>query len=268
VPDQCVVSLPGCVSISGWAESAFTSGTEWAVSFALAGESGVLQQVRQLVGQMEALGEGMDTPTAANREILFMQLLVLLRKSSLMEAATDNDARLNLLMAWLEDNFADEVCWEALAEKFSLSLRTLHRQLKQQTGLTPQRYLNRLRLIKARHLLRHSDDSVTDIAYLCGFGDSNHFSTLFRREFKWSPRDIRQGAISLWQAASSNAKAINVFIAESQIIMFLNAGWRLRLIRPTDYVTRSRHPAGNIVMANHLVLLKSDFLRMNSRLSP
>ncbi|MCD9265000.1 HTH-type transcriptional activator RhaS [Citrobacter freundii] len=154
---------------------------------------GVLQQVRHLVGQMETLGEEMDTPTAANREILFMQLLVLLCKSSLMEAATDNDARLNLLMAWLEDNFAEEVCWEALAEKFSLSLRTLHRQLKQQTGLTPQRYLNRLRLIKARHLLRHSDDSVTDIAYLCGFGDSNHFSTLFRREFEWSPRDIRQG---------------------------------------------------------------------------
>ncbi|MDI5454444.1 helix-turn-helix domain-containing protein, partial [Salmonella enterica subsp. enterica serovar Cerro] len=42
----------------------------------------------------------------------------------------------------------------------SLSLRTLHRQLKQHTGLTPQRYLNRLRLIKARHLLRHSDHSV------------------------------------------------------------------------------------------------------------
>lgn len=54
---------------------------------------GVLQQVRHLVGQMETLGEEMDTPTAANREILFMQLLVLLRKSSLMEAATDNDAR-------------------------------------------------------------------------------------------------------------------------------------------------------------------------------
>lgn len=49
-----------------------------------------------------------------------MQLLVLLRKSSLMEAATDNDARLNLLMAWLEDNFAEEVCWEALVEVFAL----------------------------------------------------------------------------------------------------------------------------------------------------
>lgn len=102
-------------------------------------------------------------------------------------------SRLNLLLAWLEDHFADEVNWDAVADQFSLSLRTLHRQLKQQTGLTPQRYLNRLRLMKARHLLRHSEASVTDIAYRCGFSDSNHFSTLFRREFNWSPRDIRQG---------------------------------------------------------------------------
>ncbi|KXA02806.1 transcriptional activator RhaS [Citrobacter koseri] len=158
-----------------------------------------LQQVRQLVAQMENAGDEMDTPAVANREILFMQLLVLLRKSSLMEGAANNDARLNQLLAWLEDHFAEEVCWESIADKFSLSLRTLHRQLKQQTGLTPQRYLNRLRLIKARHLLRHSDESVTDIAYRCGFGDSNHFSTLFRREFDWSPRDIRQGRDALLQ---------------------------------------------------------------------
>lgn len=72
-----------------------------------------------------------------------------------------------------------DVCWEEVAAQFSLSLRTLHRQLKQQTGLMPQRYLNRVRLMKARHLLRHSDDSVTDIAYHCGFGDSNHFFDAF-----------------------------------------------------------------------------------------
>ena len=153
----------------------------------------VLQQVHEIIGQMEAVGEEMDMATTANREILFMQLLVLLRKSSLAEGAMSNDARLNQLISWLEDHFAEEVCWESLADQFTLSLRTLYRQLKQYTGLTPQRYLNRLRLIKARHMLRHSDDSVTDIAFRCGFGDSNHFSTLFRREFDWSPRDIRQG---------------------------------------------------------------------------
>lgn len=153
----------------------------------------VLQQVRVLIEKFEQIGEATDTHAVANREILFMQLLVLLRKGSMMEGVTNSEGRLNQLMAWLEDHFAEDICWEQLASQFTLSLRTLHRQLKQQTGMTPQRYLNRLRLIKARHLLRHSEESVTNVAFQCGFGDSNHFSTLFKREFSWSPREIRQG---------------------------------------------------------------------------
>jgi AraC family L-rhamnose operon regulatory protein RhaS len=141
---------------------------------------------------MEQSQDGQEMHALATREMLFMQLLVALRRSNPVEGES-SEARLNQLMAWLEEHFAEDICWEMLASHFSLSLRTLHRQLKQRTGQTPQRYLNRLRLIKARHLLRHSDESVTDIAYRCGFGDSNHFSTLFRREFSWSPRDIRQG---------------------------------------------------------------------------
>ncbi|WP_058910763.1 HTH-type transcriptional activator RhaS [Entomohabitans teleogrylli] len=152
---------------------------------------GVMQQVRYLVEQLEAPLESSEPGAVALREILFMQLLVLLRKGGLAEGPEEDGGRLNHLLAWLEENFAEAICWEALAERFSLSLRTLHRQLKQQTGLTPQRYLNRLRLGKAHHLLRHSDASVTEIAFQCGFGDSNHFSTLFRREYAWSPRDVR-----------------------------------------------------------------------------
>lgn len=152
-----------------------------------------LQQVRQIVSRMETLDDSSELHAVADRELLFMQLLVALRRGSLVAESANNDVRLNQLLAWLEDHFAEEICWESVAESFSLSLRTLHRQLKQHTGLTPQRYLNRVRLTRARHLLRHSDDSVTDIAFRCGFGDSNHFSTLFRREFSWSPRDIRQG---------------------------------------------------------------------------
>jgi AraC family transcriptional regulator, L-rhamnose operon regulatory protein RhaS len=158
----------------------------------------VLQQARPIIDQMAQCRDD-NIHAIASREVLFMQLLVLLRQSCLDDNFVENNMQINHLMMWLEDNFADDVNWEQLADKFSLSLRTLHRQIKQHTGLTPQRYLNRVRLIKARHLLRHSDDSVTDIAFRCGFGDSNHFSTLFRREFDWSPRDIRQGRDTLLQ---------------------------------------------------------------------
>lgn len=131
----------------------------------------------------------------ARQEQLFLQLLVLLRQACRDEAAQDQEARLHRLLDWLNDHYSEEVAWEALADRFSLSLRTLHRQMKQQTGSTPQRYLNRLRLLQARHLLRHSDMRITDIAFQCGFGDSNHFSTLFRREFGYAPRAERQNML-------------------------------------------------------------------------
>ncbi|EOC0121172.1 HTH-type transcriptional activator RhaS [Cronobacter sakazakii] len=152
-----------------------------------------LHQARPLVGQLEALRESSDVHAIASMEMLFMQLLILLRSGAHAQGDGRPDERLNQLIAWLEEHYAEEICWEQLADHHRLSLHTLHRQLKQRTGLTPQRYLNRLRLMKARYLLRHSEESVTDIAYQCGFGDSNHFSTLFRREFSWSPREIRQG---------------------------------------------------------------------------
>lgn len=166
--------------------------------------------MRQLVKQLAQSEGGQETYAIASRELLFMQLLVLLRRSSLVEGLENNDARLNHLMAWLEDHFTEDVCWETLADDFSLSLRTLHRQLKQHTGLTPQRYLNRLRLIKARHLLRHTDESVTDIAYCCGFGDSNHFQRCFAGNL------AGRRAISVRERMlhSSNANAITVLLPQ------------------------------------------------------
>lgn len=154
--------------------------------------SKVLGQTRQLINEMKKDRLPLCVETQAEQEMRFMQLLLLLRRGCSEQQGGDQYDRMHGLLDWLADHFHEEIDWEMLAEQFSLSLRTLHRQLKQQTGSTPQRYLNRLRLLQARHLLRHSEMRITDIAFHCGFGDSNHFSTLFKREFGTSPRTIRQ----------------------------------------------------------------------------
>lgn len=152
----------------------------------------VLAQAKALIDDLGKSPDGADWENQADQEMRFMQLLVLLRRGCSELPGDDQDGRMRGLLNWLAEHFSEEIDWEALATRFSLSLRTLHRQLKQQTGSTPQRYLNQLRLLQARHLLRHSEMRITDIAYQCGFGDSNHFSTLFKREFGTSPRTIRQ----------------------------------------------------------------------------
>lgn len=152
----------------------------------------VLAQAKALIDDLGTSPDRADWENQAEQEMRFMQLLVLLRRGCSELPGDDQDGRMRGLLNWLAEHFSEEIDWEALATRFSLSLRTLHRQLKQQTGSTPQRYLNQLRLLQARHLLRHSEMRITDIAYQCGFGDSNHFSTLFKREFGTSPRTIRQ----------------------------------------------------------------------------
>ncbi len=61
-------------------------------------------KVRQLVGLMEHAGDGYGCACRGESRNFVCMLLVLLRRSSLMEGATNNDGRLNQLVAWLEDH--------------------------------------------------------------------------------------------------------------------------------------------------------------------
>jgi AraC-like DNA-binding protein len=54
----------------------------------------------------------------------------------------------------------------------------------------------RLRINHAVHLLRHSNQSITEIAFEVGFNDSNYFSRQFAKEMGVGPRAYRQQFIT------------------------------------------------------------------------
>lgn len=155
-----------------------------------------MQQLKTLLERLAMLANR-DTPEdIAASESVFLQILVLLRQKAFqMQGDGSAQTGVQALLGWLQQNYCEEVNWGELAGRFSLPLRTLHRQLKQNTGMTPQRYLNRLRLLEARRRLQQSDDSITTIAHACGFSDSNHFSTQFRKAFAIAPKSVRQHAV-------------------------------------------------------------------------
>lgn len=153
---------------------------------------GALQEARRHIQTLAQLAADPSDAGVAASEGQFLQLLLLLHRSCCQQGATGGrDANVQALLRWLDGNFTEEVDWGELADRYSLALRTLHRQVKQHTSMTPQRYLNRLRLLEARRRLFQTDQSITQIAHECGFGDSNHFSTQFRREFAVSPKMMR-----------------------------------------------------------------------------
>ncbi|WP_413737083.1 HTH-type transcriptional activator RhaS [Sodalis sp. RH21] len=154
-----------------------------------------MQLAKQYIHTLSELTADSSPEGIAASEGQFLQLLIMLRHGCFQNGGEDGsrEQRLQELLRWLQHNFYNDIDWLVLAEQFSLPLRTLHRQLKQRTGMTPQRYLNRLRLLEARKRLLQSDKTITEIAHACGFSDSNHFSTQFRREFSHSPKMLRSG---------------------------------------------------------------------------
>jgi AraC family L-rhamnose operon transcriptional activator RhaR/AraC family L-rhamnose operon regulatory protein RhaS len=55
-----------------------------------------------------------------------------------------------------------------------------------------QAKINQIRLEKAKRLLSVTNESVTRIAFLLGFSDSNYFSVYFKKHTGLSPREYRK----------------------------------------------------------------------------
>jgi transcriptional regulator GlxA family with amidase domain len=68
-----------------------------------------------------------------------------------------------------------------------LSGRKLERLFKKHLNTTPKTYYTGLRLQKARELLFHTNMSLAEICFACGFNSQTHFSKSYRAKFGVSP---------------------------------------------------------------------------------
>lgn len=78
-----------------------------------------------------------------------------------------------------------------IPEKLGMSRRNFFRQMKEQTGLTPNQYLREVRLQKAREFLETAQYStVKEICYAVGFIKVSYFSELYKKRFGKSPMEL------------------------------------------------------------------------------
>jgi transcriptional regulator GlxA family with amidase domain len=80
-----------------------------------------------------------------------------------------------------------------LTEKTGYHPVHLGRLFKQQKGVTPREYQRRLKINRAKDLLRHTNLSLTAIAAQCGFSSLALFSRTFRQMEGMSPTEYITG---------------------------------------------------------------------------
>jgi AraC family transcriptional regulator len=107
------------------------------------------------------------------------------------DTITGYQSRIQRVLALLSSRLSENFSLERLASEAALSPYHFHRVWRGVTGEPIGETVRRLRMESARHALRYSRTSITQIALESGFGSSQSFSRAFRTINGIAPREYR-----------------------------------------------------------------------------
>lgn len=116
--------------------------------------------------------------------------------------------RMQQVCNYINTRLGAEIDRTQLARKANLSEGAFSRFFKLRTGKTLPRYINELRVGRARRLLTEADGKITDVALDCGFTNLANFNRRFREIVGVPPSHYRKLALSRFKAAANAASAI------------------------------------------------------------
>lgn len=112
--------------------------------------------------------------------------------SAQLAAQTAQRAPLREVQQWITEHPGDDLSVGSLAARARLSPRHFARAFQAETGMTPGRYVDRIRLEHARRLLEDTADGVEEISRACGYGTPEAMRRAFVKALGSAPAEYRR----------------------------------------------------------------------------
>lgn len=112
--------------------------------------------------------------------------------SAQLTAQTARREPLREVQHWITEHPGEDLSVDSLAARARLSPRHFARAFQAETGMTPGRYVDRVRLEQARRLLEDTTDGVTGIARSCGYGTPEAMRRAFLKAVGTGPAEYRR----------------------------------------------------------------------------
>ncbi len=113
--------------------------------------------------------------------------------SALLELDARSD-RVQMALAYAQENLASDLSVERLAEAAHLSPRQFSRVFREETGQSPAKAVERLRVEAARLMMETTRHPIEVIARETGFGDRERMRQAFLRAFGQARQTIQRAA--------------------------------------------------------------------------
>ncbi|MCX8130455.1 MAG: AraC family transcriptional regulator [Clostridia bacterium] len=96
------------------------------------------------------------------------------------------------VVEYIKHNFQNKLTLSNLAELAGLSPNHLHKVFTRTLGITPNEFITKIRLEKAKELLVKTSLPISNIALNCGFENTPYFSFLFKKQLSFTPGEFRK----------------------------------------------------------------------------
>ena len=121
---------------------------------------------------------------------------------------TWSEKKAQSLLAELSSTCDQQWTLKQMAERCGIQRTRLNTVFQKLTGCTPMEYLTRLRMERAKTLLRETEIKIIDIAFECGFSSSQYFANTFKTATGMTPSDYRTHCTGL--TADELRKWVNI----------------------------------------------------------
>jgi AraC family transcriptional regulator len=95
------------------------------------------------------------------------------------------------ILEYIDAHLSQDIKLADLAALLDMSQFHFSHMFKRSLGMAPYQYLLQQRIERAKQLLKKSDQSISDIAFLCGFNSHSHLSKQFRQLTGMTPTAYR-----------------------------------------------------------------------------
>lgn len=115
-----------------------------------------------------------------------------LLSDSMIDTTAAQNERFNGVIDYIREHYQEYITLGQMAELTHLSEGQFCRLFKSFTGMSPNQYLIRYRILQSCQLLLKTDTSITDIALSCGFNNISYFNRAFLKIMNTTPGDYRR----------------------------------------------------------------------------
>jgi AraC-like DNA-binding protein len=153
-----------------------------------------LAKAEQMMSEMDEEQTGKQAGRMALMHLILRRMFMLLaRIYTKRESPTPKEnSGLAKSLEFLNANALEPLTLQRLAEVAGLSASHYRRLFQRSFGDSPINYLIRLRIRMACALLEKGNLPITEVAFQCGFTDSNYFARQFRKAMGETPRRYRE----------------------------------------------------------------------------